>query len=78
MGLRACVSVESLLYFTNFCPRYDSRSGGHVLSRFLPVRFESCLNDAPRLRNVLSVFQGRGREREEDGERERDRAREKE
>lgn len=35
----------------------DSRSGGHVLLRFLPVCFESCLNDAPRLR-TLAVFQG--------------------
>lgn len=42
----------------------DSRSGGRVLLRFLPVRFESCLNDASRLRNTPGVFQERDREKE--------------
>jgi len=55
---------------------YDSRSGGHVLLRFLPVRFESCLNDVPRLRNAFNVFQGRELERERKRERERERERE--
>lgn len=44
----------------------DSRSGGRVLLRFLPVRFESCLNDASRLRNTAGVFQEKERRREGD------------
>lgn len=32
-----------------------SRSDGRVLHRFLPVRFESCLNDTPRFTSVQRV-----------------------
>lgn len=64
-----CICRVAFIFHQLLSAVYDSRSGGHVLLRFLPVRFESCLNDAPRLRNTLSVFQGRKRERGREKER---------
>lgn len=68
MSLRVYICRVAFIFRQLLSAVYDSRSGGHVLLRFLPVRFESCLNDAPRLRNALSVFQGR----EKEGDRERE------
>ena len=76
MALRVCICRVAFIFHQLLSAVYDSRSGGHVLLRFLPVRFESCLNDAPRLRNAFNVFQGRELERERKRERVRERERE--
>ena len=40
---------------TFVCSAHASRSDRHVLRRFLPVRFESCLNDTPRFPSIQLV-----------------------
>lgn len=72
---RTC-SSGSLLCPRNFCSQraHASRSDRHVLRRFLPVRFETCLNDAPRLPSIQRVeamgyFQGNERRAKKDVER---------